>query len=167
MKKQNGTLKNLEFVGFDFDGIFTDATVDTDEDGKESVRSSRRDGVGLKLLKAAGIGVCVISMEQNPVVAARCKKMEVESHQVTSPEGKVKVLQQKADELGLRPDQMAFMGDDRPDLPAMHFVGVAISVSDGDAMVMGYADFVTDAKGGERAVREIADAILASKAPEQ
>ena len=67
----------LSLVVFDFDGVFTDNTVWTDQDGRESVRCWRSDGLGLKKLADANLPVWVLSTEQNPVVAARCRKLKI------------------------------------------------------------------------------------------
>ena len=67
-------------IFFDFDGVFTNNYVYVSEDGSESVRCSRQDGIGLSKLKALKIDLYVVSSETNPVVRKRCSKLEIETH---------------------------------------------------------------------------------------
>ena len=71
------TLRKIRLVVFDFDGVFTDNSVYTDEKGHESVRCSRFDGIGLARLRTLGIDAFVLSTETNPVVSARCRKLKL------------------------------------------------------------------------------------------
>ena len=70
-------LSTLRLVAFDFDGVFTDNTVSVDQNGIESVRCWRSDGIGLERLHSIGINTIIISTETNPVVSARAKKLKI------------------------------------------------------------------------------------------
>ena len=84
-KKLDEGLGQVEFVVFDFDGVFTDNTVYVDQNGVESVRCWRGDGLGLEMLRKRGVELAVVSTETNPVVAARCKKLNLRCvHGVTN-----------------------------------------------------------------------------------
>ena len=72
--------KNIKFIFFDFDGVFTDNSVYVSQTGEEMVKCSRYDGIGLKNLESQGIGKIVISSEKNPLVKTRCKKMNIECY---------------------------------------------------------------------------------------
>ena len=72
--------KNIKFIFFDFDGVFTDNSVYVSQTGEEMVKCSRYDGIGLKNLESQGIGKIVISSEKNPLVKSRCKKMNIECY---------------------------------------------------------------------------------------
>lgn len=157
--------KYVRLVCSDFDGVFTDAMVYTDQNGVESVRCSRRDSLGINMLsRRAGISVHVISKETNPVVAARCKKMGVTYDQaVESGEGKAEIMKRVAKDAGLDLSQVAFIGDDVNDIPALKIAGLAVTVRDGHDFCMGVAHFVTNARGGEHAIRELCEFILTAQ----
>ena len=154
----------IRMVFSDFDGVFTDAMVYTDQNGVESVRCSRRDTLGMNMLKRAGIDIHVISKETNPVVAARCKKMGVAYDQaVESGEGKAEIMERVARDAGLKLSQVAFIGDDVNDIPALKIAGLAVTVVDGHYLNKEVAHFVTKARGGEHAIRELCEYILTAQ----
>jgi len=156
--------RDVRLVCSDFDGIFTDAMVYTDENGVESVRCSRRDSLGINMLKRAGISMHVISKETNPVVATRCKKMGVEYDQaVESGEGKAEIMTRVAKSAGLNVSQVAFIGDDVNDIPALKIAGFAVTVADGHPLVKQVAHYTTAARGGEHAIRELCEYILTAQ----
>src|SRR3989338_9044570 len=105
-------LENIRLVATDFDGVHTNGCVHVDEHGVESVTCSRKDGLGIDLLKKAGIEVHVISKERNPVVAARCNKLKISFDQaVHDSDGKLEILKRITEEKGLSPEQVLYMGD--------------------------------------------------------
>jgi len=154
----------VRLVCADFDGVFTDAMVYTDQNGIESVRCSRRDSLGVNMLKRAGISVHVISKETNSVVAARCKKIGVSCDQaVESGEGKLDIVKRVAKAARVDLSQVAFIGDDVNDFAALQAVGFAATVADGHPLVREAAHYVTGARGGEHAVREFCEFILTAQ----
>lgn len=162
--KTDERARRIRLVCSDFDGVFTDAMVYTDQNGIESVRCSRRDSLGINMLKRVGISVHVISKETNPVVVTRCKKMGVTcDHSVESGEGKAEILQRVAQESGLCLSQVAFVGDDVNDLSALKIAGLAVTVANGHPRVKEVAHYVTTACGGEHAIREICELILTAQ----
>lgn len=164
MKDMKPLLAGIKLLACDFDGVFTDGTVFQDQDGKEMVKCSRKDGLGINLLQQHGIEVAVVSKETNPVVSRRCQKMKIPCYQaVDTGEGKAEILKRLAEEKGLSLEQVAFMGDDLNDVPALKIAGLAITVADGHFNVKKIADYVTKAPGGQHAVREVAELILIAK----
>jgi N-acylneuraminate cytidylyltransferase len=156
-----GRAKEVELVCLDFDGTLTDGMVYVDETGCETVRCSRRDSLGIEMLKAAGIAVFVISKETNPVVAARCKKMNVRCEQgVASGEDKAVILRRLAEGVGVKLEAIAYMGDDVNDIAALQLVGLAVAPADAHPKVRKVAHHLTEARGGNHAVRELCDLIL-------
>ncbi|MBI3074749.1 MAG: HAD hydrolase family protein [Parcubacteria group bacterium] len=154
----------LALLGLDFDGTLTDGYVYVDQEGKETVRCSRKDGPGINMLQHAGVHVCVISKETNRVVAERCRKMGIPCYQaVETGEGKREILSRIAQENGISQDEVGFMGDDVNDIPALRYAGIRFTVADAHPTVKKVADYITHAKGGEHAVREISELILAAK----
>lgn len=154
-------LKHIKLVVTDFDGVHTDGRVWVDENGIESVVCSRKDGLGISMLKKAGIEVHVISKERNPVVSARCKKLDIPFDQgVHDSDGKLEILKRITGERNLAPAQVLYVGDDVNDRASLDFAGVAVTVADGHPSLMEICDYVTLRKGGDHAVREVAEQIL-------
>jgi N-acylneuraminate cytidylyltransferase len=154
-------LKAISLVVLDFDGVFTDNRVFVSEDATEMVACSRGDGFGLGLLRKAGVPAVVLSTEVNPVVAARCKKLDLPCHQGVAD--KAEVFDRLASEYGVEPQCIAFVGNDVNDLPAMEKAGVAVAVADAEPEVLQIAHIVLTRKGGRGAIRELCDRIIAAK----
>ena len=148
-------LSAVRFIAFDFDGVFTDNMVYVFEDGSESVRCSRADGIGLRKLERLGIEPFILSSEPNPVVAERSRKLAVCYQQ--GCEDKLAALQALLSQRGLSAAQAAFVGNDINDLAVLQFVGLAIVVQDSHPDILPYAAFKTQRPGGHGAVREICD----------
>ncbi|MDO2934271.1 acylneuraminate cytidylyltransferase [Paeniglutamicibacter sulfureus] len=143
----------------DFDGVHTPDTAYLGQDGSESVRVSRSDGMGISLLKKAGIHLLILSTETNPVVTARATKLGVEVAQAVSD--KATVLNQWIADRGLDPERVAYLGNDVNDLDAMNQVGWPLTVADAQDSVHLAARHRLSRLGGRGAVREAADLILA------
>ena len=150
----------VRMVVFDFDGVFTDNRVYVDEDGRESVACSRADGAGLERLRRRGMPVAVLSAEENGVVAARCTKLGVPF--VQGVREKAPALRALVAHEGLSLSEVAYVGNDLPDLPCLRLAGVGIAVADAAVEVRRAADVVLGSAGGQGAVREVCDAILAA-----
>jgi YrbI family 3-deoxy-D-manno-octulosonate 8-phosphate phosphatase len=152
-------LRRVRLVAFDFDGVFTDNAVYVAEDGKESVRCVRSDGLGLQKLARLGIATVIISTETNPVVSARSRKLSVRCIQGCGD--KRAALEDVLAELGFNLDQAAFVGNDINDLDCLRSVGVPIVVADAHEDVVPHAIWRTSVRGGHGAVREVCDLIAA------
>lgn len=152
-------LDPLRLVVFDFDGVFTDDRVTVLEDGREAVTCSRGDGLGLAHLRAAGCEARVLSSETGPVVAARCAKLGLPFRQGVSDKGAA--LRDVANEAGLTLQQVAYVGNDVNDLPALLVAGVAVAVADAHPRVRAVAHLVLSRAGGRGAVRELCERLLA------
>lgn len=152
-------LARPDAIIFDFDGVMTDNRVAVSEDGKEAVFCNRSDGLGIDLLKKRGIPMLVISLERNPVVAARCRKLGIECMQ--GIERKDEALCRWLAEHGLRAARTVYLGNDINDLACMRLVGFPVAVGDAYAPVKAIARWVLTRHGGHGAVRELADAICA------
>lgn len=162
MQDLNEKLKNIKLLAMDFDGVMTDGFVFVNQDGTESVKCSRKDGLGLLLLNKNGIETVVISKETNPVVKARCKKLQIEFWQaVENGDGKLEILLRHLKDKGLTLDETAYIGDDLNDLAVLRRVGLSVTVADGHASLKNVCHYVTQARGGEHAVREVCELILA------
>lgn len=156
--------KRVRLLAMDFDGIMTDGKVYVDQDGQEMVKCSRKDGLGIELLKKYGLDAVVISKETNPVVAVRCQKLEIEYEQgAENSERKLDIVKRIAAERGIDLSEMAYMGDDLNDRAVLENVGLAITVADGHPDIKKVCDYITAAKGGGHAVREVCEKILEAK----
>lgn len=144
----------------DFDGVLTDNRVWVDEEGHEWVASNRSDSMGLSLLRSkTPIKVLVLSRETNPVVSARCKKLNIPVIQGKKDKAEVLKAMQASKELDL--SRVIYMGNDVNDLPCFPLVSCAIAPSDSHPDVLRCADLVLTKKGGHGAVRELCDMLLA------
>lgn len=153
-----GRLAGVEILVTDFDGVHTDDTALVEETGRETVRVNRRDGHGVKLLRAAGIKVLILSTETNPVVARRAEKLGVEC--LHGLDDKAAALSAWMDERGIEPSSVAYLGNDVNDIGCLELVGHPIAVADAHGLVLDLAAYVTTAAGGRGAVREVAEVIL-------
>lgn len=149
----------IKLLVLDFDGVMTDDKVYVDENGKETVCCSRQDGLGIESLKKSGVKIMVISKEKNRVVSARCKKLRIKS--IQGAKDKSKILKQLLKDLNLPPRQVCYLGNDITDLECIKLAGVGCAVRDSHPALFKVADYVTINKGGNGAVREICDLILA------
>ena len=153
-------LVGIKAIAFDFDGVFTDNRVYVTQTGEEAVVCDRSDGMGISMLRKAGIPLVIISTEKNPVVSVRAAKLHMDVLQ--GIENKLPVLNQGAAENQLSIGQVAFIGNDINDVDCLNAAGVGIAVADAYPVAVDAADFVLTKKGGEGAVREIADLWLSA-----
>ncbi len=153
---------HIDLLVLDFDGVLTDNRVLVHQDGTEAVWCHRGDGWGIARLREAGIEVMVISTEENPVVAARCRKLNIPC--VHGVNDKLSVLRKLAQDRGLAAGRIAYVGNDVNDLSCLQWVGLPCVVADAMPEVKRVARYITTKRGGEGAVREVADCILRTKA---
>jgi N-acylneuraminate cytidylyltransferase len=154
-------LRNVSLVVLDFDGVFTDNRVFVSQDATEMVACSRGDGLGIGMLKKAGIAAVVLSTEVNPVVAARCKKLDLPYYQGVAD--KAEGFDRLVAEYGIDRQRIVYVGNDVNDLPAMARAGIAVAVADAEPAVLKIADIVLIRKGGRGAIRELCDRIIAAR----
>lgn len=147
--------EGISIIVLDFDGVLTDNRVYVDQNGRETVACNRADGVGCELLRSAGIGLFILSTEQNSVVAARAKKLNVPLKQ--GERNKADALRSIMADAGADPARVMYVGNDVNDLDAMRLVGWPVTPADAHKTVRSIARLVTKAKGGDGVVREIAD----------
>lgn len=144
----------------DFDGVHTDDTAIIDADGGERVRVSREDGMGVALLRRAGVPMLILSTEVNPVVRARAEKLRIPV--LHGIDDKETALREWAREQGVPLAEIAYLGNDVNDLPAMRIVGWPIAVANAHPLVLQEARVVLRRRGGDGAVRELAERVLSS-----
>lgn len=149
--------KRIKGVILDFDGVQTDDYVWIDQYGNESVRVSRSDGHGISIMKKAGLAVLILSTETNPVVAARAEKLGVEV--IFGQQNKANAMVEWANKKDLDLEEVAYLGNETNDVASMKLVGLPVAVSDANPQVVQTASLVLRSKGGEKAVRELADIV--------
>lgn len=153
--------RSVELLVFDFDGVMTDNAVLVMQDGTEGVLCNRSDGLGIEALRKAGVPAFVLSKEQNPVVAARCRKLKLDC--IQGIDDKRSELLRQLEARGVAPASVAYMGNDVNDLPCMTLVGLPIAVADAYPRVLAAARLVTRRPGGHGAVREVVEWVLAAR----
>jgi YrbI family 3-deoxy-D-manno-octulosonate 8-phosphate phosphatase len=156
-----GLLATIKLIAFDFDGVFTDNTVFVTQEGVESVKCWRSDGLGLARLSDLGVHAYILSTEVNPVVGIRANKLKVRCNQ--GVEDKSAAILDICRELSIPPQQAMFVGNDINDIPAFKVVGVAVGVADAYDEINPYVLFKTVKPGGKGAVREVCDLVIKAK----
>jgi len=155
-------LQRVQMLAMDVDGVLTDSGMYHSESGDELKKFNTHDGMGIKILQAAGLVTAFITREKTAIVERRGQKLAVpEVHQ--GVDDKLAVLTTLAKKYGLTLDQAAYIGDDVNDLEALCAVGFSAAPADAMPSVLKAVQYVCKKKGGEGAVREIADLILAAR----
>jgi phenylphosphate carboxylase delta subunit len=151
--------ENIRLLLLDVDGVLTDGRIIIDDRGVESKHFHVRDGQGVSLLKRCGIDVGFITGRFSNAVRHRAKDLRV-SLVFQGVQDKLRIYQQIKQKTRLTDKQIAYVGDDIIDLPVLRCVGLAVMVGDGSAELKPYADYITLARGGMGAVREVAELLL-------
>ena len=154
-------LSEIRLVVFDFDGVFSDNRVWTNERGEESVACWRGDSLGLRRLDEVGVDYFVITQEANEAVPARARKIRIEC--ISGIEDKVAVLREQAERRGVPLAETAYVGNDVNDAECLAAVGLPVVPADAWPEVMPLAKLVLTRAGGCGCVRELCDAVWSAK----
>jgi 3-deoxy-D-manno-octulosonate 8-phosphate phosphatase (KDO 8-P phosphatase) len=149
----------IKLAVFDVDGVMTSGDLIFGGKGEEYKVFNVQDGLGLVMLREAGIKVAVISARSSSIVANRMTELGVE-HIIQDRRDKEQALKLLISDLGLKKEQTVFTGDDILDLPAMSAAGISIAVANAHQRVKAGADWITKMPGGRGAVREICEILL-------
>lgn len=155
-------LSQIKLLLLDVDGVLTDGKIIHGNSGEEIKGFNVKDGLGIRLLMNAGIRVGIITGRSSKALSKRCRELGIDLL-YQGVKDKVKILETILVTTGTSLTQIAFVGDDLPDLPVMSKVGLSITVSDASPEVIERADMITSFKGGNGAVREVCEAILKSQ----
>jgi 3-deoxy-D-manno-octulosonate 8-phosphate phosphatase (KDO 8-P phosphatase) len=150
---------NIKLAVFDVDGVLTDGKLILGESGNEYKSFHVRDGHGLVMLLETGCKIAVITARSSNIVAERMASLGIK-YVYQGEKDKGARLLKLIDELGLERNQVAYVGDDVIDLPAMIKVGLPIAVADAHPEVKNNADWTTENRGGQGAVREVCELIM-------
>lgn len=151
--------RRVKLMIFDVDGVLTDGSLRYGPDGELFKTFNVLDGHGIKLLQQSGVKAAIISARNSPVVAKRASDLGIAVLR-QGVHDKLDAFGQVLSELQLVADDCGFMGDDVIDLPVMTRVAFAASVPNGHAEVRARAHYVSEARGGQGAAREVCDFIL-------
>jgi len=151
-------IASVRLLVFDFDGVFTDNMVYVSEEGVESVRCWRGDGLGLSRLREVQVESMIVSTEVNPVVSARARKLRIACMQGVPD--KAAALRAACLERAVPLECAGFVGNDINDIPAFEIAGLPICVADAHPEVDSYALYRTKLPGGHGAVREVCDMVF-------
>ena len=152
-------LAKIRLLLLDVDGVMTDGRIIYDDLGGETKAFDVKDGHGIKLLQRAGIRVGIITGRQSTVVDRRAQELGIDLV-YQGAKDKLVPFREVLLKTGLTADQVAYVGDDLPDLPVMRRVGFAVTVADAIEEVKPHVHYVTKHPGGRGAVREICDLLL-------
>ena len=147
------SLPTVSLLILDVDGVLTDGGIIRDDAGQQIKRFHVRDGAGIVLWRRLQKEVAIITGKESNVVALRAEELGIE-HVYQNVGNKLEVYDQIKDELGVKDTEIAYIGDDLPDLPVMRRVAVPIAVADAAEEVRAIAKYVTKYPGGYGAVRD-------------
>ncbi|MGD0077382.1 MAG: HAD hydrolase family protein [Sedimentisphaerales bacterium] len=162
MKQSNRKRTNLNAIKMlvlDVDGVLTDGTIVVDDRGRESKFFNAQDGHGLKLWKRTGLKTAFLSGRESPPTKQHAKEYEIDFC-LEGRRDKLAGLKELEKMSGLAAEQMAYVGDDLPDLPPMRCTGFSAAVANAVDEVKAAAKYVTIRGGGRGAVREVIEYIL-------
>jgi len=155
------SVEKVKVLILDVDGVLTDGGIVYDSEGRELKRFNTKDGYGIKMARQAGLAVAIITGRSSLAVSKRAEELGIEAV-LQGVKDKVEALETLLKEKGWEAAEVAYMGDDLPDMPVMRRVGFPIAVCDAVEDVLKAAQYVTRLPGGKGAVREAIEFILKS-----
>jgi YrbI family 3-deoxy-D-manno-octulosonate 8-phosphate phosphatase len=143
----------------DVDGVLTDGGVWFDNEGVESKCFNIRDGLAIRLWQQSGGQTGIVTSRNSQAVKLRAAELDVAILR-QGVKDKLPEVQALAASLGISSEQVAYVGDDLPDAPAIRWCGLGVAVADAAEEVRAAADYVTSVPGGRGAIREVVELIL-------
>jgi 3-deoxy-D-manno-octulosonate 8-phosphate phosphatase (KDO 8-P phosphatase) len=151
--------KQIRLLLLDVDGVLTDGSLIYSSDGVEAKCFNTQDGLGLRLLQDSGVAVGIITARTSPMVERRAQELRI-AHLFQGHQDKLTAFESILKQTGLRPPQIAYMGDDLMDLPILNRVGLSAAPANGVIEICQRVHYTTERSGGFGAVREMCDLIL-------
>ncbi|MBV8042249.1 3-deoxy-manno-octulosonate-8-phosphatase KdsC [Pluralibacter sp.] len=151
--------ENIRLLILDVDGVLSDGLIYMGNNGEELKAFNVRDGYGIRCAMTSGIEVAIITGRKAKLVEDRCKTLGI-THLWQGQSDKLIAYRKLLDTLALRPEEVAYVGDDLIDWPVMAEVGLSVAVADAHPLLIPRADYVTHIAGGKGAVREVCDLLL-------
>jgi 3-deoxy-D-manno-octulosonate 8-phosphate phosphatase (KDO 8-P phosphatase) len=158
-KTINQKFKSIKLLALDVDGVLTDGSIIYGDRGEEIKAFDVKDGLGIRMALDAGIRICIVTGRSSNALKHRCRNLGIDLV-FDGIKHKASIIDTLTAETRLEPAQIAFMGDDLPDIGLMRRVGTAIAVKDAHPEVRLQADHTTSAAGGKGAVREVCELLL-------
>lgn len=155
-------IQAIRLIAFDVDGILTDGGLYLTDSGEEFKRFNSLDGHGLKMLKASGVELAIITGRTSRCVELRAKNLGI-TRLYQGVEDKWATMQTLLTTLNLAPEAASYMGDDVVDLPVMRRMGFSITVPNAPQVVRDHAHYLTRREGGNGAVREACELIMSAQ----
>jgi 3-deoxy-D-manno-octulosonate 8-phosphate phosphatase (KDO 8-P phosphatase) len=149
----------ITLLVLDVDGVMSDGKVTYTSDGAELKSFNIKDGVGIKCIQKAGVQTAIITGRVSPMVARRASELGIH-HLIQGREDKLAALKELIASLSIELKNVAYMGDDLPDIEAITSVGIGACPADAAAAVLSQAGWISTLKGGEGCVREFCEYIL-------
>ena len=153
---------DVQLLACDVDGVLTDGSLSFDEQGQLIQTFYVRDGFGLVAARRAGIKIAWVSGRPSKVAQKRFEELGLDFC-LLACDDKARALLELQSQLNLGPSACCFIGDDIPDLSAFAVCGMRVAVADAEPIVVARADYITRARGGRGAVREIIDLMLVAR----
>ncbi len=153
--------KKIKLLAIDCDGVLTSGHISYLTSGEEIKSFHVQDGLGLQLLQKIGIKTAIITGRESNALTIRAKELGID-YLYQKEKDKLSCLRALAESLSLSCEEVAFVGDDLPDLPAILWCGLGIAVANAHPLVAQKADITTHLSGGKGAVREVCDFILSA-----
>ncbi len=151
--------RQIKLVIFDVDGVLTDGSLFLGDDGLEYKAFNAKDGLGMKLLQASGVEIGIITARTSKLVEHRMHSLDIK-HVYQGQLDKRKAFNELQAKLGLKHEQVAYVGDDVIDLPVMRQAGLAIAVQDAHPLAKQHAHWQTPHDGGKGAARDVCELIM-------
>ncbi len=162
MEKILEKAKQVRLVIFDVDGVLTNGTLIYGPNGTESKMFHAHDGMGMRLLLKSGIDIAIITARSSDVVTKRMQDLEVK-YVYQGCRDKIIAYDELKQKLKINDHEIAYVGDDLPDLPVLRRVGLGITVPNAPQIMQQYAMWTTEKKGGKGAAREVCDLIMQAR----
>jgi 3-deoxy-D-manno-octulosonate 8-phosphate phosphatase (KDO 8-P phosphatase) len=159
LKKRKIDFSRITLLVLDVDGVLTDGTLVYSADGSEMKFFNILDGHGIRMWKRAGLKVAFLSGRVSQPTARRAKELEVDFC-FEDCHDKLPIIEKLAGQIGILPEEIAYVGDDLMDVPPMRYAGFSAAVANAVEEVKACADYITTAGGGQGAVREVIEHIL-------
>lgn len=159
---KNNNLKKIKCLLTDCDGVLTDSGMYYSENGDELKKFNTKDGMGFKLIKEKGLITGIISSENINLVKRRALKLNLDEIYI-GVTNKIEIIDKICSKYDLKYDEIAYIGDDINDYEVINKVGFGCTVMDGMQSIKAIANYITNAKGGQGAVREVVELILNAK----
>lgn len=152
----------IRLIAFDIDGIMTDGGLYLSDSGEEFKRFNSLDGHGLKMLKASGVELAIITGRTSRCVELRARNLGI-AHLFQGVENKLATMHALLTQLDIPAAAAAYMGDDVVDLPVMRHMALALTLPEAPQVVRDHAHYVARRSGGQGAVREVCELIMSAQ----